>query len=63
MKLSGTRHKPKSKSLTSIRGSCWRAVNETRGAWNAQVGHGDVAVAVHAIAGSAIIGLLRCGTG
>lgn len=47
----------------SVRGSCWRAVNEPRWAWNTQVGHGDIAVAVHTIAGSAVVGLLRRGAG
>lgn len=48
---------------TSVRGAGRGAVDEAGRARHAQVAHGHVAVAVHAVAGRAVVGLLGGGAG
>lgn len=49
--------------LTSIWGACGRAIQKAWRSWHTQVGHRNIAVAVHAVAGGAVIRLLRRGAG
>lgn len=51
------------RSLTSVRGACGRAVQKSRRSRHPQVGHRNIAVAVHAVTGGAVIRLLRRGAG
>lgn len=51
------------RSLTSVWGACGRAIQKSWRSWHPQVGHRNIAVAVHAVTGGAVIRLLRRGAG